>query len=74
MVGVTGETGLRVQLIAEEGPGTGPEPAPTQPLLMVELTVREKSRSLRIATNMIVQVKIKLMNMTLDWQQGSCVF
>ena len=68
MVGATGDPGQCVQLTAEEGPGKGPEPAPTQPLLMLELTVWEKSQSLRLVTNMIVQVKIKLINMTLDWQ------
>jgi len=74
VVGVTGKPGQDVQLIAEEGPGKGPEPAPTQPLLMSELTVREKSLNLKLVTKKIVQVKIKLINMTLDWQQGSCVF
>ena len=52
------ETGLRVQLIAEEGPGKGPEPAPTQPLLMLELTVTEKPLCLRLVTTTpVLQVK-----------------
>ena len=58
VVGVNGGPGQRVQLIAEEGPGTGPEPAPTQPLLTMDLPVRkEKTRSRKI-----VQVKIKLIS------------
>ena len=57
---MTGKPGQDVQLIAEQGPGKRPEPAPTQPLLMAELTVREKSLSLRLVTKKIVQVKIKL--------------
>ena len=54
---MTGETGLRVQLLAEEGPGKGPELAPTQPLLMVELNVTEKPLCLRLVTTTPVQVK-----------------
>jgi len=69
VVGVTGEPGLRVQLIAEEGARRGPEPAQTQPLLTMDLPVRkEKTRSRKIVTKKIVQVKIKLINMALEWQ------
>ena len=71
VVGVNGNPGqdvLQVQLIAKEGQGKGPEHAPTQPPLMAEMTVREKSRSRKIVTNIIVQVNIKLIYMTLHWQ------
>ena len=68
VVGVTGKPGQCVQLIAEEGPGKRPEPAPTQPLQTMELNVREKSRSRKLVTKKIVQVKIKLIYMTLHWQ------
>ena len=58
MDGATGETGLCVQLLAEEGPGKLPEPAPTQSPLMLELNVTEKQLCLRlIVTTTPVQVK-----------------
>ena len=61
VVGVNGNLGQDVQLIAKEGQGKGPEHAPTQPPLMAEMTVREKSRSRKIVTNMIVQVNMKVL-------------
>ena len=61
VVGVNGDPGQCVQLLAGKGPGTGPEPAPTQPLLTMVLPAREeKTRSRKFVTKKIVQVKIKL--------------